>query len=85
MNRIEILFGKNLTKILRFFFRHPNQTFYQDEIKFKNRLSHGTTRYELKKLVKARVLNIIPTSYKTFYSLNKKSTLYKHLSKIIKH
>jgi len=55
MDKIEISFGKNLTKILKFFFSYPNQKFYQDEIKSKNKLSHGATKYELKKINKNKI------------------------------
>ena len=77
------LFGSNSRcEILRLFFNHPGQIFYQREIMFEAGLRLQGAQRELANLTALKILERKESGNRVYYELNQESDLYSALQQI---
>lgn len=79
---VNLLGSSSRCDILRLFFSHPQQIFYQREIMFEAGLRlHGAQR-ELANLTALKILKRKESGHRIYYELNQEADLYKPLREI---
>ncbi|OGD57188.1 hypothetical protein A2V71_02085 [Candidatus Berkelbacteria bacterium RBG_13_40_8] len=66
---LEYLFGEHKAELIRYCLRR--KIFYQAQVMRDLGWTYGTAQYHLRQFVKHKLLILKPTSYRTYYQLNK--------------